>query len=341
MTKITMQDVANYLNISKNSVSQALRNKNGVSEQTKLLVKQAAEELGYQYNFVEKKKESISSHPKEFLLLATTFALSQTSFFGIILSSIKKNVESSGNNLTVKEIKNFDFQDKDFQTKLSSTDWAGIFILSHIENTFIQNILSLEYPCVLVDHHHPHFKADAVTSQNITGAYTAVEYLIQLNHKKIGFIGEVTFSPSYDERQLGYMKALNDYSISFNNEYLITNIQEDQSKLYARLDALNNMPTAWFCVNSGLAFILNSYLQSKGYLVPDDISVLCFDDTEFTRLSQPPISCIATDLEFMGKTAVTLMEQRIESPNNPFVEVSITPELIVRTSTKTLNEEKS
>lgn len=56
MTKITMQDVANYLNISKNSVSQALRNKNGVSEQTKLLVKQAAEELGYQYNFVEKKK---------------------------------------------------------------------------------------------------------------------------------------------------------------------------------------------------------------------------------------------------------------------------------------------
>lgn len=340
MTKITMQDIADHLNISKNSVSQALRNKNGVSDKTKFLVKQAANELGYQYNFIEKKTEPTAYHPKEFLLLATTFALSQASFFGIILSSIKRNIENSGNKLTVLEIQNFNFQDNEFQKGLSASSWDGIFILSHIENSFIQNVLSLDYPCVLVDHHHPHFRADAIISQNITGAYTAVEYLIQLNHKKIGFIGEVTFSPSYDERQLGYAKALNDYDIQFNDDYLISNIQEDQSKLYTRLDALEEMPTAWFCVNSGLAFILNSYLQTKGYSVPNDVSILCFDDTEFTRLSQPQISCIATDLEFMGKKSVLLMEHRILNPNEPFVEISITPELIIRSSTELFREKE-
>lgn len=330
MEKVTMQDIANHLNISKNSVSQALRNKNGVSENTKKIVRQAAEDLGYFYN-----GQSLSSdyQHKDFLLLATSFALTQISFFGEIITSLEKHAKIVGGTLTTLEIKNPDFQDAEIQNKLSQKKWDGIFILSHITNSFIQDIISLDYPCVVIDHHHPHFLADTVVTQNNKGAFSAVEQLIKLNHNKIGFIGDVNFSPSYEERLSGYLKALNLYDFPIDQDYILSDIKEDQSNLYSKLDSIHDMPTAWFCVNSGIGFILNSYFQSKGVRVPDDISILCFDNTEFTRLSNPKLSCIATDLDYMGKVSIDLMLERINNPNAPFIEVGINPELIIRDST--------
>ncbi|MGC9267065.1 LacI family DNA-binding transcriptional regulator, partial [Listeria ivanovii] len=88
MKKVTMQDIADRLNITKNSVSQALGNKNGVSEQTKLAVFKMADELGYKY-----KKEIAREVVKEkFALLATSFALSQRSFFGEIIDNMKQSI---------------------------------------------------------------------------------------------------------------------------------------------------------------------------------------------------------------------------------------------------------
>lgn len=330
MEKVTMQDIANHLNISKNSVSQALRNKDGVSENTKKLVRQAADDLGYFYYG----QSSLPVYrPKEFLLLATSFALTQISFFGEIITSMEKYAKIAKGTLTTIEIKNPDFQDTEIQNKLSQKKWDGIFILSHITNSFIQDIISLDYPCVVIDHHHPHFLTDTVVTQNNKGSFSAVEQLIKLNHNKIGFIGDVNFSPSYEERLSGYLKALSLYDLPVEQEYILSDIKEDQSNLYSKLDSIHDMPTAWFCVNSGIGFILNSYFQSKGVRVPDDISILCFDNTEFTRLSNPKLSCIATDLDYMGKVSIDLMLKRINNPNAPFIEVGINPELIIRDST--------
>lgn len=333
MAKVTMQDIADQLNISKNSVSQALRGKSGVSDKTKALVKKTADELGYHYNFSGEPDDPQSRRTKKFLLLASSFALSQASFFGKILSSIENSVEQSGSQLRVIEITDQDIQEHILKNELTGQEWDGIFIMSHINDPFIEKVISFGCPCVLIDHHHPHFKADAILTQNQKGAYSAVEYLIQNNHKKIGFIGDISFSPSYNDRLTGYTKVLKDYSIEYDEHYVISDSKESQRNLYSRLDSLDDMPSAWFCVNSGLAFILNSYLHSKGYSVPEDVSILCFDDTEFTRLSQPQLTCISTDLGYMGKSAVDLMAYRISHPDNPHLEINIAPELIVRSST--------
>ncbi|WP_317913833.1 substrate-binding domain-containing protein [Carnobacterium maltaromaticum] len=329
MSKVTMQDIAEHLAISKNSVSQALRNKNGVSQRTRELVHEAAEKLGYAY----KEKNDEGRLNLKFLLVATEFALSQTSFFGEIVSSIKETVEKNGNHLVVEAIYPEQVEQLILPNVFKEEKWAGIFILSHLSNEYSQKLIESNVPCVLVDHHHPHLKTDAVLTQNNDGAFLAVDYLLGRGHKQIGFIGNVEFSPSYAERLIGYEKALESQGIIPNKEHIFCDIKEDQAQLFERLTRLKTMPTAWFCVNSGLAFILNTFLQSQGFEIPGDSAILCFDNTEFTRLAQPQISSIATDLDYMGEKAVAVMEQRILEPDSAYVQVSILPELVLRAST--------
>ncbi len=329
MKNVTMQDIADYLHISKNSVSQALRDKNGVSEETKKKVAEAADKLGYFYN---KSFSSINSQ-RHFLLIATEFALSQTSFFGKILTGLKNGLELNGDSLVIETIHAEAIQNCELPVSLLNEKFDGIFILSHIENTYIKKVIDYGIPCVLIDHHHPSFAADAVLSQNIDGSFVAVEYLIKLGCKSVGFVGDINFSPSYDERLYGFKKAMNTYQIPIHEEQIISNIKEDQTLLFDRLNQISQMPDAWFCVNSGLAFILNSFLRSNGFSIPQDIALLCFDDTEFTRMAQPQISCIATDLEYMEVCARNLMEQRLLAIDAPFVQMNIVPKLILRAST--------
>ncbi|HAB7768688.1 TPA_asm: LacI family transcriptional regulator, partial [Listeria monocytogenes] len=117
-----------------------------------------------------------------------------------------------------------------------------------------------------------------------------------------------------------------------NKKYAITRIKEEQTTLYRTLDELDELPTAWFCVNSGLGFILNTYLQSKGYNIPKDLSIICFDNTEFTVLSNPQLTTMCTNLSFMGEKAVELMYNRIRKPDEGFVHLALATNLIARDS---------
>ncbi|MBC1286616.1 LacI family DNA-binding transcriptional regulator [Listeria booriae] len=329
MKKVTMQDIADALQISKNSVSQALGNKNGVGEQTKRLVLQKADEMGYKY----KKDVVYTPTDNQFALVATEFALSQKSFFGEICLSLEQEMTARGFYLTTLPVTTSDVAENRLPRELEEKNWRGIFILSHISDLFVKQILDLDVPTVMIDHHDPHLRTDTILSQNKDGAFVAVEHLIQLGHTRIGFVGDVDFSPSYEERWEGYCKAMRHYDLPVNTHYTITSIKEEQAALYQALERLEEMPSAWFCVNSGLGFILNSYFQSKGFAIPEQVSIVCFDNTEFAILAQPPLTTMCTDLRFMGKQAVETMEWRLRNPSAPIVNVAIGTELVLREST--------
>lgn len=343
MKKTTMQDIADKLHISKNSVSQALGDKGGVSQQTKMMVRQVAEELGYQY----KKKQSSrnrsgsSATSDKYALFATEFALSHKSFFGEILRYIEKEIVNRGNQLFIFSVSPKDISEAALPKSFNKTDYRGLFILSHIDRQYTQLLLNLQVPAVMVDHHDPHLEVDCVLSQNKTGGYLSTEYLIHLGHKKIGFLGDIDWSPSYEERWEGYLKALRDYHVPYEKAITITKIREERTVLFQELEALSkrisDWPTAWICVNSGMGFILISYFQSIGYRIPDDVSVCCFDDTEFTVLSKPQITTMAIDLKDMGQKAVELLEWRIQHPDQAYLEIMLPTHLIERESTSQIS----
>ncbi|MGY3748793.1 LacI family DNA-binding transcriptional regulator [Vagococcus acidifermentans] len=325
MKQVSMQDIADHLGISRNSVSQALRDKDGVSEETKKAVIKTAHLLGYEY-------ESKTKDKGKLLLMATEFAFSQTSFFGKIVASVKKHCEINKFSLDTCTL-SADMIDK-LLLPQNLSDYAGVLIMSHSSNEYINAVIASKIPTVLIDHHDPSLLSDAILSKNTDGAYLAVSLLLKNKHKRIGFIGDTAFSPSYLERYRGYKRALEDSHITRDKNIEITEIEESQGALFNSLKNVQSMPEAWFCVNSGLAFMLNSYLQSEGYIIPDDISIICFDDTEFTRMAQPTLSNVATDLSYMGELAVSTMIDRIKFPKKPFVHKQILPALNILESTK-------
>ncbi|MGM0125678.1 LacI family transcriptional regulator [Enterococcus sp. AZ194] len=326
MKKASMQDIADALGISKNSVSQALRNKPGVSQQTKLLVKNKANELGYHY------QTSTDESTMSILLMATEFAFSQTSFFGEIVKSAANEAQAVGMKVDTYTLTDENLDKLKLPSALKKYD--GILMLSHSKNDYIKKVIESGVPVTLIDHHDPELLADAILSKNTDGAFQAISLLIKNGMKRIGFIGDTSFSPSYLERYRGYHRALHEQGLSIDSTIEITEIEESQGALFSRLKNVKEMPDAWFCANSGLAFMLNSYLQSAGYIIPDDISIICFDETEFTRMAVPQLTNVATNLDFMGQLAVRTLVHRITHPNEPIIHQQIVPQLNIRDSVR-------
>ncbi|MDR6121401.1 LacI family transcriptional regulator [Bacillus sp. SLBN-46] len=332
--KVSMQDIADRLNISKNSVSQALSGKPGVSEETRQLVQKVADELGYQYAGSRKLKQSEhTTGPKNIALIASDFAFSLVSFFGEIYLSVEKEVRDRGMNLFIESINSDSKEKLILPSLLSNHQIDGILILSHISTDYIAKVIETGIPTVLIDHHEPSLQADAILTNNRFGAFSAVEHLIQLGHQEIGFVGDVHFSPSYQERLDGYLLALRNYGLEPKHEFIFTKAQEDLGELNQYFEALDTKPSAWFCVNDGHGFLITSLLQQKGYKVPEEVSVCNFDNGQLSQIATPKITTMDIDLKYFGKKAVEQLWWRIHHRDEPIQEILLPTKLLVRDST--------
>ncbi|QHN50579.1 LacI family DNA-binding transcriptional regulator [Geobacillus stearothermophilus] len=330
--RVTMQDIADRLNISKNSVSQALRGKEGVSEETRELVKRTAKEMGYEYP--ASRAKSRGKPPKQISLIASdrTFSLK---FFGEIYLSIEQEALSHGMKLHIQSVNNEQKERLLLPSFIEEKQVDGVIVLSHISTEYIQQIVATGIPTVLVDHHHPNIQADAVLTNNRFGAYVAVQHLLELHHTDIAFVGDVHYSPSYQERYEGYLLALKDYGVKPNEEWMFCQAQEDETVIAGYIRELKRQPTAWFCVNDGLGFFVSTGLQQYGLKVPDDVSVCSFDNGQLSQIATPKITTVDIDLKRYGKRAMELLRWRWDNPNEPFQEVLLSTKLIKRESTAT------
>ncbi|WP_057915548.1 LacI family DNA-binding transcriptional regulator [Peribacillus muralis] len=331
--KVTMQDIADILNISKNSVSQALSGKPGVSEDTRRLVQNTADELGYNYSDSRNQKLADKKLPRNIALIASDYAFSLKSFFGKIYLSVEKELRARGMNLFIEPINSESKKNLTLPTLLSNHEIDGILILSHISTEYISKVISTGIPTVLIDHHSPHLQVDSILTNNRFGAFMAVEHLIQLGHREIAFVGDVEISPSYQERLEGYLLALKRYKIKPSENFILTNAQENQVGINLFFDKLQDQPSAWFCVNDGLGFLVTSVLQQKGFKVPEDVSVCSFDNGELSQITTPKITTMEIDLNHFGKKAIEQLCWRIENKLEPVQEILLPTKLIIREST--------
>ncbi|MFP5113893.1 LacI family DNA-binding transcriptional regulator [Bacillaceae bacterium C204] len=339
--KVTMQDIADQLNISKNSVSQALSGKPGVSEETRRLVQNTADELGYSYSNSRNQKQVEKKTQKNIALIASDYAFSLKSFFGEIYLSIEKELRVRGMNLFIEPIDSISIENLTLPSLLTNHNIDGVLILSHISTDYTAKIISTGIPTVLIDHHEPSLQSDSVLTNNRFGAFTAVEHLIRLGHQDIAFVGDVDISPSYQERLEGYLLALRRYGIKPKESLILTNAKEHLNEINLFIDDLEDQPSAWFCVNDGLGFLVTSVLQQRGLMIPEDVSVCSFDNGQLSQISTPRITTMDIDLNYFGKKAVEQLCWRMENKEEPIQEILLPTKLIIRESTAKKRQQSS
>lgn len=335
--KVTMQDIADVLQISKNSVSQALTGKPGVSEKTREKVIETAKKLGYMYTPSTGKSGSSRGIIG---LIASEYVFTENNFFGAIHLSIDKEVKSRHCGLLIHSVDRNSEEQEIIPPFVQERQVDGLLILSHLKTKYIKKIMSKKLPTVLIDHHHPLLEVDCILSNNRFGAYNAVKHLIELGHKKIGFIGNVASSPSYQERWEGYRLALNDAGLPVPHEQQWLKSKETEEGISTFLDSLASYPTAWFCGNDTLAFLLNTCMQKRGIKVPEEMSICGFDNLQLSEMASPALTTVNINKDYFGKRAVDRLFWRMEHMDAPYEEILLPTRLIPRGSTTKIQNHK-
>ncbi|MDU4694754.1 MAG: LacI family DNA-binding transcriptional regulator [Paenibacillus sp.] len=328
--KVVMQDIADRLNLSKNSVSQALSGKDGVSEETRRLILETAEAMGYRY--AKKPSASRQGSVKTIGLIASDFAFSMK-FFGEIYLAVEREAKNHGINLLIQSITPEMKEQLILPSFIKDNQVDGLLILSHISTAYISNVIARGIPTVLIDHHHPLLQADAVLTNNRFSAYIAVKHLLDLGHRDIGILGNVAISPSYQERWEGYMLALREHGIEPREGRILVHTVEEEGIITETMNRVEEQPSAWFCLNDGFAYYVSSALRGLGYKIPDEISVCGFDNSHYSQMASPKITTMEVDLALFAHKAFEQLLWRIDNPDEAYQEILLPTHFIEREST--------
>ncbi|NMB89947.1 MAG: LacI family transcriptional regulator, partial [Chloroflexi bacterium] len=200
-----------------------------------------------------------------------------------------------------------------------------------------QTILSVagkhRYPVVLVDGYSDTESFDTVVSDNFRATYQAVEYLIARGHRHIALMGsEPNCYPSLKERRNGYLRAMKEHEIG---DTYVCDFNLSRSKGYQEtIQLLQEHPqvTAVFCVNDDVGSTVFRAVQSMGKRIPQDISIISYDDTYLAVNTHPAMTTMHVDTLAMGRAAVELLSLRLGNPEAARMTLTIHPTLVERES---------
>ena len=167
------------------------------------------------------------------------------------------------------------------------------------------------------------------------GGYKLANYLISLGHRRIGFIGSKTATSSIFDRYMGYLKALIEHDLEIRDDWII----EDRDKYSDPIDLVfpEDMPTAFVCNCDEAAFQAIKQLREHGYSVPEDVSVVGYDNYLISEVSDPTITTISIDAEYMAELTVNTLIQRLNDPSTVYRMRTIEGELVIKNSVLPLN----
>lgn len=226
--------------------------------------------------------------------------------------------------------------------KLVNEHVAGIALYAADSDSAspLAEIIPQGFPIVLIDRYLKGVDADYVASDHFGGALWAVQYLIEKGHQRIGFVRWLSTATSIEHRMLGYQQALRersitpDPSLTFHVESYPT---VDITSLVAYL-ARPDRPTAVMAANDQIAIALYRAAVIAGLRVPDDLSIVGFDDLDISSRLEPPLTTLAQPFKQIGETAVHLLHRRING-GGAIQRITLASQLMVRGSVATLRRE--
>ena len=338
---ISSKELAALLGVSPAAVSIALNGKPGISEATREMILKAAEEHGVRRAV---RRETISEFINLLIFKRHGMVYGDTQFFSAVMEGISKTVAELGYKLQVSYF--YENQNLEEQVKaLSVSDCAGVILLAtEMCDEDTKWFVGLGKPLVVLDSWFETWCPDIVVINNIQGAYAATRCLIEAGHRYIGHVCSSVEINNFRDRRAGFLKAITESDGEEKNRaYTTISVGSTQDTAYDDmskfLDHIHNLPTALFMDNDVIAISCMRALKEHGYRIPEDVSVVGFDDVPMSYVTSPKMTTVHVPKEALGRHAVQLLLDRIRTGKQDHtVKIEINTNLKMRNTVRQMEK---
>lgn len=328
MKRANIQEVAKMAGVSPSTVSRALNGFPGISEKTRQKIIEIAKKLNYKPNY--RGQILTTKSTKNIGLLITDIT---NPFFPELVRGAEETASESGYTILLGNTSESIDKETSYLEFFSRGPVDGVIIsASRISNEHIISLAEEGLPIVVINRILEHPKISYVSTDMEKGGYIATKHLIELGHTKIAFINGPSHSEAAERRLSGYKKALAESKIRYNSKLVSFNVPVAESgyKEATRLLNTEDPPTAIFTYNDLMAFGVIRAVKDLGVRIPDDLSIVGYDDIFFSSFTDPPLTTIRQPKEKLGKKAVELLLKLMKGERQGIL---VEPELIIRNTT--------
>ncbi len=311
--KVRLSDIAEKLNISTVTVSKALADKEGVGDELRQQIKDIAERMGYQIKktAAAASRTSATGTGNIGILIPSRFFSPNVSYYWHIFNTLSTELLNRGYYSIMELLTNEDEQANKLPRMIQDNKVDGLIILGQTSDSFLE-ALNKEYQnFILFDFYSTKLPFDSVSNDNYFCSYMMTDYVISQGHKKIRFVGNFGATTSISDRFMGFQKSMLENHLPCSAEDIINDRDENGNLIKIHLPAANEMPTAFICNCDETAANVITELESKGYKVPQDISVTGFDNYLPQKTTPVELTTVYIPPEESTKIAAELIISKI------------------------------
>lgn len=313
---VRIKDIADALGLSNATVSMVINNKPGVSPETRKKVMKMLVESGYRAHLLS--KAPIPGEEIAFIVCKKHGrVVGDTPFFARIIEEMEHACRDAGHTLSITYLNFLSSVSINEQLSRISPGAKGLLILAtELEREDMAIFERLNLPTVAIDSALTGAEVDKVCINNFEGAFKATEYLIGKGHTRIGHMESKDWIKNFDERRAGYLSAMKHAGLTPLEEDTVSlraNTEEACIDMEAAIARRQSLPTAFFADNDTIALGAMRALKRAGLRIPEDVSVIGFDDIPSCTVIEPPLTTMRVECDCIGHVSVCRLLELIKN----------------------------
>lgn len=331
----TMKDIARLAGVSTSTVSHVINKSRFVSDEIAERVNNAAQQLNYAPSALARSLKM--NRTKTIGMLVTT---STNPFFGEVVKGVERSCYHQGYNLILCNTEGDNQRMKASINTLLQKRVDGLLLMcSTLEGERLDVFDRYpDIPIVVMDWGPILFASDKIQDNSLQGGYIAAKHLIECGHKEIGCITGPLIRHQAQMRYEGYKRALAEAGIAINPDWIVESDFECEGgyQAFEKLYQRGKLPSALFVSNDMMAMGVIQAASQRGLRVPDDLSLIGYDDVHIAKFMTPALTTIHQPKYRLGKAAIDTLLYRLENPDTTAQVVQLEPTLVVRNSVRKL-----
>lgn len=342
--KCTIKQLAQELQLSRNTVAKALKGSPEVSIATQQRVMQKAQDMNYFNSHVKIETGITNEINNGTILFLTKTQANDSEFWGNVLKGIEAVLTTANYRLAISTMSESDLKTLQFPSSLDDPTIKGVIIVEICYENVCKALLKYNLPVVTVDMPKNYYdligKFDIITMENRNNVYLITRHLINKGLKRFSFVGDLysgNVGRGFKERFDSLNECLNDHGLTLDKNCSLLNETDEDFRNFSlvvnKIKAMASLPDVFLCGNDWTAIQIMYALQFLGFKIPRDVSIVGFDNIRASQQIVPALTTINTPKEYLGIAAAKQILNRINDPKSPCVISQYTTELIIRDST--------